>query len=136
MLNENLRKEVIKMLVGVFVLSLIMIGIFALLGYFDITVVYGALLGWMGCVANYFFLAVSVQKAVEKGEDKTKGYMSMSYTLRMIFIAVIIVIAIKLPYFNYLATAIPFFFPRFVIMLNNFRVKKGGEAVDRTGDTL
>ena len=136
MIGKNLQSEVGKMAIGVFLLSLVMIGVFALCGYFSYQVVLGALLGFLGCVLNYFFLAVCVEKAVDKGEKGAKTYISGTYTLRMIFIAAVIIVSIKMPqYFNYVATAIPFLFPRFVIMAFNL-FKKGERKNERTEDTL
>ena len=132
MIGKNLRSEVAKMAIGVFILSLVMIGVFAVLGYFSLRAVLGALLGWAGCVLNYYFLAVCVEKAVDKGEKGAKGYIGGTYTLRMVFIAAVIIVAIKMPqYFNYIATAIPFLFPRIVIMALNL-FKKGDKQNERT----
>lgn len=136
MIGKNLQKEVVKMAIGVFLLSLVMLGIFALLGYFSYRAVLGALLGWAGCVLNYFFLAVCVEKAADKGEKGAKAYIGGTYTLRMLFIAAVIIVAIKMPlYFNYVATIIPFLFPRFVIMAFNL-FKKGEKHNERTEDNI
>lgn len=136
MIGKNLQREIIKMATGVFLLSLVMIGVFAVLGYFSYRAVLGALLGWAGCVLNYYFLAVCVEKAVDKGEKGAKAYISGTYTLRMIFIGAVIIVAIKMPqYFNYLATAIPFLFPRFVITALNL-IKKGEKKSERTEDNI
>lgn len=136
MIGKNLQREVGKMATGVFLLSLIMTGVFAILGYFSYQVVFGAILGWAGCVLNYFFLAVCVEKAADKGEKGAKTYIGGTYTLRMLFIAAVIIVAIKMPqYFNYVATIIPFLFPRFVIMAFNL-FKKGEKKNERTEDTL
>ena len=127
MLDKNLFDEVVKMAVGVFLLSVIMVIVFALLGYFDMKVIWGALLGWAGCVLNYTFLAFSVQNVIEKEKEFVKGYMAASYTFRMLFIAAVIILAIKVDCFNYIAAVIPFFFTRIVIMVYNIRVKKEGK---------
>lgn len=133
MLNKNLFDEVVKMIVGVFLLSIIMVVVFAAFGYFDMKVIWGALLGSAGCILNYAFLAFSIQKLVEKEEGEAKGLMGLSYVLRMIFIAAVIILAIKADCFNYLACVIPFCFPRIVIMVLNV---KGGGKIDRTRDTI
>lgn len=149
MIEKNLLNEVKKMALGVFVLSAVMVGIFALCGFFTIRVVWGALLGASVCVLNYLFLAYCVSKAVDKGEGGAKSYIGGTYTLRMIVIAATIIAAIKLPqYFNYLATAIPFVFPRIVIMIFNLKnkrslgsgslteKKKGEDKIERSEDTV
>lgn len=136
MIEKNLLKEVKKMAIGVFLLSLIMVGIFAICGFFKIQVVLGALLGASVCVLNYLILAYCVGQSVEKGEKGARNYISGTYTLRMLIIAAAIIVAIKMPqYFNYVATAIPFLFPRIVIMALNL-FKKGGKSNERSEDTV
>ena len=130
-MDKNLLGEVKKMAMGVGVLTIIMVGVFAFLGYFSYQVVAGAVLGYAGCILNYFVLAYCVGKAVEKDEKEAKRYMSGTYPLRMILIAAIIIVAIKAPsYFNYIAAAIPFVFPRLVIMYFEITNKKKGEKKD------
>lgn len=120
MLEKNLLKEVYRMAVGVLILSAVSVIVFLVLGYFDITVIYGTLLGAAVCVLNYFFLALSIQKAVSKSEGGAKGTLGSSYTLRMILIGVTVYAGIKISYFNYVAVIIPFLFPRIIIMAINF----------------
>lgn len=136
MIEKNLIKEVRNMAIGVFLLSAVMVGVFALFGYFSVKVVWGALLGASVCVLNYFFLAICVSKAIEKGENGAKTYISGTYFLRMMVIAAAIIVSIKIPeHFNYIATAIPFVFPRFVIMALNL-IKKGDKQNERSEDTV
>ena len=133
MLSKKLFNDVIKMAIGIYALSLVMVLIFALLGYFDITVIFGALLGATVCILNFFFLAVTVQKSVSKEAGRAKAGMGTSYILRMLLIAVTIIAGIKLSYFNYVAVFIPFFFPRIVIMVINYfdnkKSRKGDEKI-------
>lgn len=72
MIEKNLLKEVRSMAIGVFLLSLFMVLIFFLCGYFSIQVILGALLGDAVCVLNFLILAYCVSQAVEKGEDSAK----------------------------------------------------------------
>ena len=137
MIEKNLLKEVRNMAIGVFLLSLFMVLIFFLCGYFSVQVILGALLGDAVCVLNFLILAYCVSQAVEKGEDSAKKYISGTYFLRMILVAVSIIIAIKTPrYFNYLATAIPFVFPRIVITVLNFINSRKGDKVERSEDNI
>ena len=139
MIDKNLLKEVKNMTIGVVALSLVMVGVFAVCGYFSYQVVFGALFGDFVCILNFYLLANCVSKAVEKDEKSAKAYMSSTYTLRMLVIAVAIIVAIKNPqYFNYLATAIPLLFPRIVIMFFDFlkNKKKGDKVNERTENNI
>ncbi|MBR5535607.1 MAG: hypothetical protein IKU60_03055, partial [Clostridia bacterium] len=43
--------------------------------------------------------------------------VSATYTFRLLAAAAMIIVAIKLPFFNWVAAVIPLFYQRFVIML-------------------
>lgn len=138
MIDKNLLSEVKKMAVGVLVLSALMVGVFALCGYFSLQVVLGAILGALTCILNYLILAYCVGRAINKEEKDAKRYMSETYPLRMFLIAAVIIVAIKLPgYFNYIATAIPLVFPRIVIMyFEIINKKKGEKKLERSEDNI
>ena len=90
--------------------------IFALCRRFDITVVLGALLGTVFAVGNFFLLGLTVQKAVEKGEN-VKRFMHSSYTGRMLLYVACIVMGVLIPCFHPLAAIIPLFMPQIVIII-------------------
>lgn len=115
------------MLIGLLILGVIMYGVFAAFGHYDLTVVLGALLGVAAAFANFAVLGMSVQKAVDKDAGGARISMASSYTLRMLMIAAVVVFAIKSPYINYLAAIIPLIFPRIVIMFFNLKKEKSDE---------
>ena len=120
MLNFDLKREFYKLSIGVIVMSVIMVAIFAALGKFDYKVVTGAALGTLVTIANYLFLAFSIERISQKDDvNNGKSIMTFSYFIRLAVIAVTIIIAIKLPIFNYIAVALPFLFPRVVIVAIN-----------------
>lgn len=120
MLNFDLKKEFYKLSIGVIIMSIIMVTIFAAFGKFDYKVVTGAALGTLVTIANYLFLAFSIEK-ISRNDDVNNGksIMTFSYFMRLAVIAVTIIVAIKLPIFNYIAVALPFLFPRVVIVAIN-----------------
>ncbi len=120
MLNFDLKKEFYKLSIGVIIMSIIMVAIFAAFGKFDYKVVTGAALGTLVTIANYLFLAFSIEK-ISRNDDVNNGksIMTFSYFMRLAVIAVTIIVAIKLPIFNYIAVALPFLFPRVVIVAIN-----------------
>lgn len=128
MINKNLLKEVVRVGIGVYILTALMILIFLLTGFFSLQVVFGGLLGATVCIFNFYYLACCVEKAMEKDDGReARNYVSGSYFFRIIIVAAAIIVAIKLPgYFNYIATAIPFIFPRIVITILNIG-KKGAD---------
>lgn len=59
-------REACVVIVGEIIISLLMVGIYLLIGAFDMSVVYGALLGSAVTVANLFALSFLVNRAVAK----------------------------------------------------------------------
>ena len=92
--------------------------------YFDYTIVTGALLGTLGASLSFTFLGYVVSKAVEKDEKNAQHYVQASYTARLLFMAVVIVIGIKLPYFNGYMTALGFLLIRPSVMIVSFLDRK------------
>ena len=58
--------ETRKIAIGVSILSVIMILAFVGLGYFDYTVILGAVLGSIAAIGNFFFMAMTVQRIAER----------------------------------------------------------------------
>ena len=113
---------------GEVVLSAIMVGIFALAGYFAMNVVWGALVGAGIIVGNHFLMAVTVSVAADRakaGEPKrAKAMIQLSGTLRLLAMGGILVVAIKAGC-NVLATVLPLAFIRLILLLMEFFRKKG-----------
>ncbi|MBR2846767.1 MAG: ATP synthase subunit I [Clostridia bacterium] len=122
MLDTSLKREVVRMCIGVSVMSIIMIAGFAVFGHFNMSVLYGAALGTAVTLLNYFFLALSVAHVVNK-KDKSdaKLFMNISYFLRIILIAVTVGVAIRFPFFNAVSVILPFIFERIVILIIHMR---------------
>jgi len=122
MLDSALKREIVRMCVGVSVLSTIMIAGFAVFGHFDMSVLCGTILGTSVTLFNYFLLALSVSHVVNKHDEKNaKLFMNISYVLRIIFIAIAVATAINSPFFNAIAVILPFIFERIVIMIIHMR---------------
>ena len=116
-LQEAAKRETLHIAVGVLIFSCIMNGVFALLGRWDLTVLWGALLGGGFAVLNFILLALSVQKlAAETDEKKGKAWMQMSYQMRMIATVVVGIIGVSVPCFHWVAVLIPLLFPRITIL--------------------
>ena len=130
MLTQGIKNDIKKLAVYVLVMTVIMVGVFAACGYFDTGVVLGAALGYAAAMANFILLAVTLSKSLGKAEHATRT-MGLSYVLRMFLIAAVVLTAIKLPLFNYVAAVLPLVFPRFAIMIMNLRKKKVQPQNDR-----
>ena len=107
-----------------------MIGIFALLGQLDTSVLLGGLVGGMVAVANFFVMAIGVNIAADKAEkqDVKGGQMliQMSYFGRTIGLFLILVLCAKSGIFNLIALVIPLVFTRPILTITEKYNKKGG----------
>ena len=145
------RQETLRMAIGVAILTVLMVGIFLIIGMFDVTVLAGAAFGGAFAVLNFFLMALSVQKAAEMmsgvhlppeevGENgevieqplspeaaKARQKMQLSYTGRMLLTVVFAIIALLVPAIHPVAALIPLLFPRIVIMIQGL-VQKNGKA--------
>ena len=131
-------KQTLSILIGSFILACIMTVIFAIFGYFSVGVVWGALLGVFTATLNFFLLALTLEYALGKGARRAQGLMGLSYTVRIVIIAIIVVFAIESQHINYIAAVIPLVFPRIIIYILQFlnKNKKEEDSSERTEDTV
>lgn len=117
-------------LIGELVLSALMVGVFAILGYFDLSVVLGAAAGSAIATVNHLVLVFGVLAASSKAEkqDVKGGQMlvQMSYMGRLIGLFLILVLCAKSGVFNLIALALPLVFTRPVLTIAEHLTKKGG----------
>lgn len=115
--DKTVIKETVYITVWEVIFSFIMQAVFILSGNWNYTVLLGNLLGALIMILNFFFMGITVQKAVSADEIEAKKLMKLSQSLRTLFIFVAVVIGVVLPCFSTLATIIPLFFPRVAIAL-------------------
>lgn len=118
---------------GQLICLLLMLGVFALLGYFDKTVLLGGLLGAVLATANFFFMAVSATLASDKAVNQDiKGgtaLMKASYFLRLGVIFILLFAGVKSGLCNALASVIPLALTRIIITVSEFFRKSKEEKV-------
>ena len=109
-----------------------MVGIFALLGYFDKTVVLGGIVGGMVAVGNFLAMAIGVSLAADKAEKQNvKGGQATvkgSYLLRMLVMAVVLFAFARSGLCNVIALVVPLVFVRFTLTLAEFFKRKPGDG--------
>ena len=110
-----------------------MLGIFALLGKFDGTVLFGGILGGVVAVGNFFFMAVGAALAADKAEKQDvkggKAVINSSYLLRLIVMAVVLFAGARSGLCNVFALVIPLVVVRPVLMVSEFFRKSGEDRV-------
>lgn len=80
---------------------------------FNYTVILGGLGGGAVAVLNFLWMGLIVQKAVAKAgdQDAVKTLVKGSYSQRMLFQMLWVIIAIVAPCFHYVAGILPLLFP-------------------------
>lgn len=130
-----MKKDILTVICGTAVLAVVMVAVFYAIEKFDMTVLWGALLGFCCASFNFCLLAFTLSKSLARGKTAT-AYIGGSYLLRVLLIAGAVVFAIKSPHFNYVATVIPLIFPSVIITAFEGIIKsrtKSKEEADRGG---
>ena len=126
--NETVKKECLYIAYFCTILSVLMQAVFLVCKIWDYKVLLGNLLSLILTVSNFYFMGLTVQKAVEKDESDAKKLMKSSSSIRTAVLFVVLAIGVALPWFNNVAVIVPVFFPRIAIMLRPFiKDKKGSD---------
>ena len=128
--RKSIWKDLLPIVAGQFLCTAGMIGIFAVLGYYDQTVLLGGIAGSLIAVANFFFMTLFVDLASKKAEaqDVAGGQkvIQFSYMGRMAFILIALILMAKSGLCNVLSLAIPLVFNRPILTVYELLRKKGG----------
>lgn len=108
-----------------------MLGIYALLGNFDRSILLGGIAGGILAVANFFFMAVSAGIAADKAQaQNVKGgqaTVQMSYLIRMVVLFIVLFALVKSGLCNVITAVLPLIFTRPILTIGEF-FRKSGEA--------
>ena len=128
--RKYILSQTAAILIGELVFSALMVGIFAVLGFFDRSVVLGAAAGSLIATVNHLILMLGVLAASAKAEkqDVKGGQMlvQLSYMGRLIGLFLILVLCAKSGTFNLIALVLPLVFTRPVLTIAELFNKKGG----------
>ena len=135
-IDRTVIKETVYIAAWMLVFSMLTQAVFLVLSRWSYTVLLGNLLGGGAAVLNFFLMGLSVQKALEKEEEKdAKQVLRLSRTLRMLFLFVVAVIGVTVPCFHYVAALIPLLFPRIAIAFRPlFDKKMNREEADHASE--
>ncbi len=109
--TDSVKKETMNVAGLTCIASAVMVLVFVIIGKFNPPVLWGALLGCAVGTANFFFLGLTVQKAVDADSDtQAKTMFHTSYMVRNLLQAGFMVLGILSPWFNWVATILPIIF--------------------------
>ena len=114
---------------GVGLCVAVMVGVFALMGQFDLSVVLGALVGTVLTVANFFVMAICASLAADKAAAQdvsgAKALLSWSQTGRYVVLGLLLFACGVSGYFNLFALVLPLVFVQPTITIAEFFRKSG-----------
>ncbi len=133
-IQEATKRETLHIAEGTLVFSVIMNLVFLVLGKWDLTVLWGTLLGGGFAVLNFFLLGLAVQKAASASDEKKgKAFLQSSYSMRMLATVIVGIIGVQVPCFSWAAVVIPLLFPRLTIFaMQLLGVYKPSRSEDKT----
>ena len=115
--------------VGEVICTAAMIGIFALMGYFNTGVVLGAIVGMVLAIGNFLFMAIGASLAADKAQvQDVKGGQSllqMSMLLRYAVLFIVLFACGRSGMFNLIALVLPLVFVRPTLTIAEFFRKPG-----------
>lgn len=122
-------KETALIAGGELICVALMCGVYALMGKFGIPVLLGGLVGALLATANFFFLAVVASLAADRAQtqDVADGQkmIRISYLIRLLVLAVLLILCAKSGFFDLLALLLPLVFMQPVLTITEFFRKKG-----------
>lgn len=115
--------------IGIMICTALMTGVFAMIGKFNLSVLWGSLLGAVLSIGNFFFMAIGTSLAADKAEqqDVKAGQLLMrnSYMLRLAVLFAILFACAKSGIFNLISLVLPLVFVRPTLTVAEFFRKKG-----------
>jgi hypothetical protein len=133
-IDKTVWKETFYVALGTIFMSAIMIAIYCAITPFNLKMLYGALFGSVAAILNFFFMAYTLQKAVEiNSEDdedkaeKVKLKVKASYSIRSMVYVLSLALGLISGVFDVYTLLIPALFPTIVAKIRMFWLNKHGE---------
>lgn len=135
MVDPVVKRETLRISLGTLALSVVMQLVFIIIKRWDMTVVFGNLLGAFSAVLNFFLMCLTVQRCVKLEPDKAALKIRASQSGRLLMMAAFLGMAALLPkVFNIFAAAIPLIFPTLTIAVYRlFLAKKETAEKEASG---
>ena len=108
------------------IMSALMEAVFLIIGRWDLHVLFGNLLGAGVGILNFFLMGLGLQKALDKDEKDAKATVTFSHTMRFFLLALVLILAAVLDWFNLLAAVISLIMPTAAVYMSAMVSKKKG----------
>lgn len=140
--NKSAVKDfMLPIIAGLAVGEIITVAVFAVIGKFDLPVLWGALWGTAVMILYYILMARAVIKAASGDPDIAKKLIQASYSVRMVLLIVLMGIGLylsrSLELLNWIPMLLAVFFPRISIAIwqiisNTKKLYKDDTSADET----
>lgn len=110
------KKETGHIALGTAIGVVLILIVFFVFKQFNSGVLVSAIIGGVVAVLNFFILGLTVQK-IANGESEERGrkWMQFSYNMRMLVMVIWLIVALAVPFFNWVAALLPLLMPRLTI---------------------
>lgn len=124
-ISPAVKKETVHIALGVLLLSVVECIVFAAVGQWSLSVLWGVLLGGGWAVLSFFLMGLTVQKAAACTDERRRGSMiQLSYSLRMLALLGVCTIGLTVAAVHWLPVLLAQIFPRFTILFLNVLYKQ------------
>ncbi len=123
-LEPAVKKETWYIVIGQAALLAVMLAICLLIRCFTASVVVGSLISSLLAVANFFFMGLSIQKAIDLPEEKRARAVRVSQAVRLFAVAAVVIFCAAVPKLNVIALLIPLVFPRLTIFVRGILLRR------------
>ena len=126
-MDPAVKKETGYIALWVGLMSLIMEAVFLMIRKWDLSVLLGNLGGAGAAVGNFFLLAWTVSKALDRDQPKEAARrVRATASLRLLGLGAVCALLIGVAHTNVYATLIPLLFPRIALAFRPLKDRKGG----------
>lgn len=131
-MDPVVKRETECVALWVMAVCILIQGVCLVLHWWNLTILWGSLLGGATAIGNFLLMCRMVQKAVLQDPKQAKNTVKLSQGLRLMMQGLILVLAAVLTtVFNIWATAIPLLIPRIAVSIKSLRNAKRNPAPDR-----
>ena len=112
MKNNSVYKDALRVCFMILLFGIVEFILFTVFLSFRSDILIGVVYGCAFVCANFFYLAYSVKKSMDKSPAGAKAHMAISYNARLILTAVMIIFAATSSAIHFWAAIVPILFQR------------------------
>lgn len=128
--DATVRKETAFTAGIVLIGSMLLQAVYLIGGWWNITVLWGNLLGAAIAVGNFFLLGLTVQKSLTLSPEEAQSRIKISQQLRLFGMLALCGVGAMLPCFDLVAMLVPLLFPRIAVSVRGMMIKREAAEED------